>query len=356
MRHARAKTKKPAIPARSVRQPQRAKRNLAIRKPSQPTTIAESIEKVLIEGDLTPLSPAERLQYYRVVCNSLGINYLTQPFTYILFREADNTPPKLQLYANKDCAAQLRKLHRISIIPPLRREIHEGMCIVEADLRDGHGTTDSATGVVPLWKWKDGKRIDLSGREWANAVMKCETKAKRRGTLSICGLAFLDESELDTMQVLGGVTPDGRIFQYAQPRLPEASEVATDNEESNPYLQRYHEREQEALRKLTPEQREIVERRMKGGDAHAQSASTGSVQAVAGGSHPAEQHASSLFYTQKGDTYMIDGAQELKSANKDLLGPLWNQVAHAIVATPAQLGRLISQFEDRKVPFKELKS
>ena len=30
--------------------------------------------------------------------------------------------------------------------------------------------------------------------------MKTETKAKRRGTMSITGLSFLDESELDTMK------------------------------------------------------------------------------------------------------------------------------------------------------------
>lgn len=154
------------------------------------------------------------MDYYKRVCHSLGLNPLTSPFTYILFREGDSSPAKLQLYANKDCAAQLRKIHRVSIIPPLRREIRDEMCMVEADLRDGHGKTDTATGVVALYKYKEGKRITLTGREWANAVMKTETKAKRRGTLSICGLAFLDESELDTMEVLGGVTPEGRIYRY----------------------------------------------------------------------------------------------------------------------------------------------
>lgn len=34
----------------------------------------------------------------------------------------------------------------------------------------------------------------------ANALMKAETKAKRRVTLSICGLGLLDESEIDTMK------------------------------------------------------------------------------------------------------------------------------------------------------------
>jgi hypothetical protein len=37
--------------------------------------------------------------------------------------------------------------------------------------------------------------------------MKCETKAKRRVTLSICGLGMLDEAELDTVNAGFGGKP-----------------------------------------------------------------------------------------------------------------------------------------------------
>jgi len=37
----------------------------------------------------------------------------------------------------------------------------------------------------------------LKGLDLANAFLKCETKAKRRVTLSICGLNMLDETEVD---------------------------------------------------------------------------------------------------------------------------------------------------------------
>jgi len=178
-------------------------------------SIPEAIEKVLIQGDLSPLQPQERIDYYKRVCSSLGLNPLTMPFSYILFRESDGAPAKLSLYANKSCTEQLRKIHGVSVIPPLRRSRNEDIVTVEADVRDRFGRTDSASGSVPLFRFKDAKRYELTGRDLCNAEMKCETKAKRRATLSICGLAFLDESELDTMQVLGGVTPDGRIFRYA---------------------------------------------------------------------------------------------------------------------------------------------
>jgi hypothetical protein len=40
----------------------------------------------------------------------------------------------------------------------------------------------------------------LQGEALANALMKATTKAKRRATLSICGLSFVDESEIDSIQ------------------------------------------------------------------------------------------------------------------------------------------------------------
>ena len=50
----------------------------------------------------------------------------------------------------------------------------------------------------------------------ANAIMKTETKAKRRATLSICGLGFLDESEIET------IPRTARARNAAIAELPEA--------------------------------------------------------------------------------------------------------------------------------------
>jgi phage recombination protein Bet len=71
---------------------------------------------------------------------------------------------------------------------------------------------------------------------------------------------------------------------------------------------------------------------------------------------PAVEHMLFYVYAPESETYFIDGAQSLKTANRDLLEPLWNGARKAIIATPAQLGKLISQFEDRKVPFREHKN
>lgn len=194
----------------------------------EPPTVAEAVEKVLIQGDLSPLTPEQRVDYYKKVCLSLSLNPLTNPFLYILFREVGGGE-KLQLYATKSCAEQLRKLHGVSV-DTSQKMIEDDICSYEVSVHDRTGRTDSALGAVPLYKFKDGKRIDLSGVEWCNAVMKAHTKAKRRATLSICGLAFLDESELDGIQAIGGVTPEGRIYRY--PQLVEQTEERSEGIEN----------------------------------------------------------------------------------------------------------------------------
>lgn len=56
---------------------------------------------------------------------------------------------------------------------------------------DPAGRSDEAIGAVSV--------AGLRGDALANAIMKAETKAKRRVTLSIVGLGWLDESEIETI-------------------------------------------------------------------------------------------------------------------------------------------------------------
>ena len=70
---------------------------------------ADAVEQVVIAGDLSKLTPEQRVTYYHQVCQSTGLNPLTRPFDYIVLNG------KLTLYARRDAADQLRKRHAISI-------------------------------------------------------------------------------------------------------------------------------------------------------------------------------------------------------------------------------------------------
>ncbi len=154
----------------------------------------DAIESALVYGDLAKLDPAGRIQYYNQVCKSLGLNPLTKPFAYITLNG------KLQLYALKDCTEQLRTIHNISVTK-LEKERIDDVYVVTAYVRNASGREDSSTGAVPIGAVK--------GEALANALMKAETKAKRRATLSICGLGILDETELETI-------PDAKHFKEVE--------------------------------------------------------------------------------------------------------------------------------------------
>lgn len=143
---------------------------------------SEALARTILEGDLSRLTAEQKVTHYNATCQSLGINPLTRPLEYIRLNG------KEVLYARKDCTDQLRSLRKVSV-QIVDRAISDGLCIVTARATLPDGRTDEEIGAVPLG--------NAQGEARANAIMKAMTKAKRRVTLSICGLGFLDESEID---------------------------------------------------------------------------------------------------------------------------------------------------------------
>lgn len=170
----------------------------------------ETLERVLLTGDLYDLSPRQRLDYYQAVCKSVGLNPLTQPFAYLELNR------KLVLYALKSAADQLRRIHSVSVIIT-GRETFDGVHTVSARATLPSGRTDESIGAVYI--------AGLRGENLANAYMKTDTKARRRVTLSICGLSLLDESEVETIQGARAVAPEAMHADNVV-ALPSAAERA----------------------------------------------------------------------------------------------------------------------------------
>lgn len=143
-----------------------------------------ALERVLISGDLGALNPQDRVLYFNKVCESVGLNPFTKPFEYLTFQG------KTILYATKSCTEQLRNINGISI-KSITNQLMDGIYVVTVNAIDKNGREDVSTGAINI--------AGLKGDALANAFMKAETKAKRRVTLSISGLAFLDESEIETL-------------------------------------------------------------------------------------------------------------------------------------------------------------
>ena len=143
---------------------------------------AAIMERVIIHGDLSKLNAQERTSYYMQVCSSMGLNPLSRPLEYIKLNGKD------VLYAKRDAADQLRKINGISLQIARQEQVGD-LYIVTVEAKDKTGRVDSDMGAVNV--------KGLSGEALANAMLKGVTKAKRRVTLSISGLGFLDETEVE---------------------------------------------------------------------------------------------------------------------------------------------------------------
>lgn len=148
--------------------------------------LSRAIESALASNDLSKLSVNDRIEWYNHRCRIAGLDPAARPFIYITLQG------KLTLYATKECGELLNGKHGISH-QILGQETVDGVRLVRVKATMASGRQTEDLGAIPVQ--------GLKGADLANALMKTITKAKRRATLSLCGLGdMLDVSELDTVK------------------------------------------------------------------------------------------------------------------------------------------------------------
>ena len=149
----------------------------------QQTSIANQL---ILQGDLSKLSANDKVRYYNGYCERMGLDPYTKPFDLLRLNG------KEILYCTRSGTQQLNKLHKVShTITSRDTNAEAGVYIVtsKASLPDGRCT--ESIGAVNI--------AGLKGEAYANAIMKAETKAKRRATLDLLGLGVIDESEAESI-------------------------------------------------------------------------------------------------------------------------------------------------------------
>jgi len=149
----------------------------------QQTSIANQL---ILQGDLSKLSAGDKVRYYNGYCERMGLDPYTKPFDLLRLNG------KEILYCTRSGTQQLNKLHKVShTITSRDTNAEAGVYIVtsKASLPDGRCT--ESIGAVNI--------AGLKGEAYANAIMKAETKAKRRATLDLLGLGVIDESEAESI-------------------------------------------------------------------------------------------------------------------------------------------------------------
>ena len=147
---------------------------------------ASIANQLILQGDLSKLSAGDKVRYYNGYCERMGLDPYTKPFDLLRLNG------KEILYCTRSGTQQLNKLHKVShTITSRDTNAEAGVYIVtsKASLPDGRCT--ESIGAVNI--------AGLKGEAYANAIMKAETKAKRRATLDLLGLGVIDESEAESI-------------------------------------------------------------------------------------------------------------------------------------------------------------
>ena len=176
-----------------------------------------AIERALADGDIGKLSTDERVEYLIQLCGSLKLNPLTSPIQLIRFQGGDKVIP----YVTASGTAQLRKANDISI-KLVGRELDGDMLSITALATTPDGREDESTGVVSLPKPPEAR---------ANAMMRAETKAKRRATLSLVGLNMPDEES--ALTIPGASVEHVEVSRAPTPSLTDEI-IAADAEPETP--------------------------------------------------------------------------------------------------------------------------
>lgn len=139
------------------------------------------LSSLVMHGDIGKLTPAQKVQYYKQVCDKLGLDPMSQPFRILKLHGREI------LYCHRGGVQQLNKMNRVSHEIKARETVN-GCYVVMAQASTPDGRKTESIGAVPIH--------NLKGENLCNAMMKAETKAKRRATLDLLGLGMPDETEM----------------------------------------------------------------------------------------------------------------------------------------------------------------
>lgn len=166
------------------------------------------MQKFILKNDLSCLTMEEKLIFILNRCKDLKLDPRSQPIMIIKSKEkvGNSFVEKETPYISKSGGEQLAKVHQVSVLDT-EEKILDDVFIVKAKVSLPNGRISQAIGVTPLFTEYDGKVTKITGAKKCNAMMVADTKARRRAVLSICGTGMIDESEIDTMNVVAKINP-----------------------------------------------------------------------------------------------------------------------------------------------------
>lgn len=177
-----------------------------------PSIDPQLLSKLVLQGDLSSLTPQQKVEYYKYRCQQAELDPAAQPFSLLTLNG------RQVLYANATCTQQLCA-NRGLTTTILGREKVDDLYIVHVRVTDREGRTTENMGAVPIG--------GLKGDALSNAMMKGTTKAIRRTVLAHCGLGMMDETEAATIQD-AQVIPVTPSLEWTRAERDEAKQLCFD--------------------------------------------------------------------------------------------------------------------------------
>lgn len=188
-----------------------------------PSIDPQLLSKLVLQGDLSSLTPQQKVEYVVALCNRLGLDPVTQPLKLLKIPDKKTGTVKEVVYADRGCASQLNEKFGLSHQITKTEQIGD-VFIVHDRCSSPDGRFTDEIGAVALSGY-EGKA--LSASQIQNALMHARTKASRRSTLSHIGLGMLDETEAATIQD-AQVIPVTPSLEWTRAERDEAKQLCFD--------------------------------------------------------------------------------------------------------------------------------
>lgn len=174
-----------------------------------------TVFQVVVKGDLKTLTADQKIQYIAAKCVAANIPIERASDCF----EIVNFQGKEVLYAKKGFAEVVRDTRNVQCqVLSSQLDKDNGLYSVKVRASLPSGRSEESLAVIAI----EGQK----GKDLANLMMKCETKAKRRATLALCGLGteernfdtenFYDVDEIDYKHATLG-NPEAETEPWNQP-------------------------------------------------------------------------------------------------------------------------------------------
>jgi hypothetical protein len=181
-------------------------------------------KNLVIQHDLSKLSPEEMALYLRAVSEFIGLDPDLNGLDTIWMDNENGPGRSLVIYARRGTAEILREIYAIEV-DELTDKMINGSIVFTAK---GHSTNLQTTGrrqeIATGSKYITG----LAGKALDDAIMTASTRAIRRLTMQFTKLGILDQSEVEAV-VGSGVNPATNAQPVGAPVVFPPPQVAPNN-------------------------------------------------------------------------------------------------------------------------------